>query len=213
MLINNSKGLGAAHASQSHSNQKNRKLNKTDEDINSDKKYRLPSEELITEEVKLKMEIVQSLTEPCDRAIYGQRKKAAAKKLGVSIRSVERLLKKYREQGLVGLTKTRSDKGQYRIGEDWENFILETYKKGNKNGKRITRNQVFLKVKGRALQLGLEKKDYPSHQTVYRILDRFIEDKQKKLKARSAGYVGSRLTHMTRDGRELEVEDETCPKN
>ncbi|MDJ0593380.1 MAG: Mu transposase C-terminal domain-containing protein [Pleurocapsa sp. MO_226.B13] len=206
MLINNSKGLGAAHASQSHSNKKNRKLNKTDEDINSDKKYRLPSEELITEEVKLKMEIVQSLTEPCDRATYSQRKKAAAKKLGVSIRSIERLLKKYREQGLVGLTKTRSDKGQYRIGEDWENFILETYKKGNKNGKRITRNQVFLKVKGQALQLGLDKKDYPSHQTVYRILDRFIEDKQKKLKARSAGYVGSRLTHMTRDGRELEVE-------
>ncbi len=49
-------------------------------------------------------------------------------------------------------------------------------------------------------------KDYPSHQTVYRILDRFIEEKQKKLKARSAGYVGSRLTHMTRDGREIEVE-------
>ncbi len=169
-------------------------------------KNRLPSEDLINDDVKLKMEIVQSLTEPCDRPTYSKRKKAAAKKLGVSIRSVERLLKKYREQGLVALTKTRSDKGKYRIGEDWENFIIETYKKGNKNGKRITRNQVFLKVKGRALQQGLKKKEYPSHQTVYRILDRFIEEKQKKLKARSAGYVGSRLTHMTRDGREIEVE-------
>ena len=73
-----------------------------------------------------------------------------------------------------------------------ESFIVETYKKGNKNGKRITRNQVFLKVKGQALQQGLKKKEYPSHQTVYRILDRFIEEKQKKLKARSAGYTGSR---------------------
>ncbi len=36
--------------------------------------------------------------------------------------------------------------------------------------------------------------------------DRFIEEKQKKLKARSAGYTGSRLTHMARDGSELEVE-------
>ena len=71
MLINNSKGLGAAHASQSHSNKKNRKLNKTDEDINSDKKYRLPSEELITEEVKLRMKIIQSLTEPCGLAKRG----------------------------------------------------------------------------------------------------------------------------------------------
>ncbi len=175
------------------------------EDLHSNIKNRLPSNELIND-VRLKMEIVQSLTEPCDRATYSKRKKAAAKKLGISIRSLERLLKKYREQGLVGLTKTRSDKGHYRIGEDWEDFIRETYKQGNKDGRRITRHQVFLKVKGRALQLGLKKKDYPSHQTVYRILDRFIEDKQKKLQARSAGYVGSRLTHMTRDGRELEVE-------
>ncbi len=206
MLTNNSERPQFSSLSERAHLHNNTEPNQIEENLGSDKKYRLPCDELITEEVKLKMEVVQSLTEPCDRVTYSQRKKAAAKKLGVSIRSVERLVKKYREQGLVGLTKTRSDKGKHRIGEDWKEFILETYKKGNKNGKRITRYQVFLKVKGRALQLDLEKKDYPSHQTVYRILDRFIEDKQKKLKARSAGYVGSRLTHMTRDGRELEVE-------
>ncbi len=134
-------------------------LTKNSESLHSDNKNRLPSDDLITDDVRIKMEIVQNLTEPCDRATYSKRKKAAAKKLGASIRSVERLLKKYREQGLVALTKTRSDKGKIRIGEDWENFIIETYKKGNKNGKRITRNQVFLKVKGRALQQGLKKKD------------------------------------------------------
>ncbi len=96
------------------------------------------------------------------------------------------------------MTKTRSDKGKHRIGEDWESFIIETYKKGNKNGKRITRNQVFLKVKGRALQQGLKKKEFPSHQTVYRILDRFIEEKQKKIKARSAGYTGSNTSRLGR---------------
>ncbi len=91
--------------------------------------------------------------------MYRQRKEAAAKKLGVSIRSVERMLKKYREQGLVGIAKTGSDKGKPRISEDWYQFIWDTYKQGNKKGKRITRNQVVLKVKGRAKQLGLEKKD------------------------------------------------------
>ncbi|MGF1489682.1 MAG: hypothetical protein ACFBSE_21565 [Prochloraceae cyanobacterium] len=116
------------------------------------------------------------------------------------------MLKKYREQGLVGITKTRSDKGKPRISEDWYQFILDTYKQGNKNGKRITRNQVVLKVKGRAKQLGLEKKDYPSHQTVYSIIDRYVEEQERKKKARSPGYFGSRLTHITRDGRELEVE-------
>ena len=102
-------------------------LTENSEGLGSNNKNRLPSNELITDDVRLKMEIVQSLTEPCDRVTYSKRKKAAAKKLGVSIRSVERLLKKYREQGLVALTKTRSDKGKYCVGEEWENFIIETY--------------------------------------------------------------------------------------
>lgn len=173
---------------------------------NPGKSHRLPSDELITPEVRLRMEIIQSLTEPCDRKTYGVRKREAAKKLGVTLRSIERLLKKHQEQGLVGLTKTRSDNGKLRISEDWQEFILETYKEGNKGSKRMLRNQVFLRVKGRAKQLGLKHKEYPSHQTVYRILDEYIEGKERKRNARSPGYSGSRLTHMTRDGRELEVE-------
>ncbi|ACK70509.1 Transposase-like Mu [Gloeothece citriformis PCC 7424] len=167
---------------------------------------RLPSDEMITDEVKVKMDIIQSLIEPCDRVTYRQRKEQAAKQLGVTIRSVERLLKKYREQGLIALAKTRSDRGKTRIDDDWKEFILNTYKEGNKGSKRITRHQVFLKVKGRAKQLGLKKEEFPSHQTVYRLLDKYIEEHERKKKARSPGYSGSALTHMTRDGRELEVE-------
>ncbi|MGK7957192.1 MAG: Mu transposase C-terminal domain-containing protein [Crocosphaera sp.] len=168
--------------------------------------HRLPSDEMINDEVKAKMDIIQSLIEPCDRITYRQRKEQAAKKLGVTIRSVERLLKKYREQGLIALVNTRSDKGKTRIDSEWKEFILNTYKEGNKGSKRITRHQVFLKVKGRAKQLGLKTEEFPSHQTVYRILDKFIEENERKKKARSPGYSGSRLTHITRDGRELEVE-------
>src|SRR5919199_4469443 len=123
---------------------------------NPAKSHRLPSDELITPEVRLRMEIMQSLTEPCDRKTYGIRKREAAKKLGVTLRSIERLLKKHQEQGLVGLTTTRSDKGKLRISEDWQEFIFETYKEGNKGSKRMLRNQVFLRVKGRAKQLGLK---------------------------------------------------------
>ncbi|MEH1843820.1 MAG: hypothetical protein V7L25_02090 [Nostoc sp.] len=57
----------------------------------------MPSEELITEQVKLRMEVIQSLTEPCDRKTYSTKKIEAAQKLGVSIRQVERLLQKWRE--------------------------------------------------------------------------------------------------------------------
>lgn len=70
----------------------------------------------------------------------------------------------------------------------------------------MLRHQVVLRVKGRAKQLGLNKGEYPSHQSVYRILDQHIEQKERKQKARSPGYSGERLTHMTRDGRELQVE-------
>ncbi|MCC5657151.1 hypothetical protein LC608_09170 [Nostoc sp. XA010] len=52
----------------------------------------------------------------------------------------------------------------------------------------------------------MNKGEYPSHQSVYRILDEHIEQKERKEKARSPGYLGDRLTHITRDGRELPVE-------
>ncbi|MGF1987930.1 MAG: Mu transposase C-terminal domain-containing protein [Nostoc sp. ZfuVER08] len=167
---------------------------------------KLLSEELITDEVKLRMEVIQSLTEPCDRKIYSEKKKNAAEKLGVTTRQVERLLKKWREERLVGLATTRSDKGKYRLNQEWVDFIIETYIDGNKKGKRMTRHQVFLKVKGKAKVEGLKEGEYPSHQSIYRILDKHIEEKERKDKARSPGYSGEKLTHMTRDGRELEVE-------
>jgi putative transposase len=176
----------------------------TQQQENCVKPHRLPSEELITDEVKLRIEVIQSLIEPCDRKTYSIKKKEAAQKLGVSPRQIERLLKKYREQRLVALTRTRSDTGKLRIEKEWIDFIIDNYKKGNKASKRMLRHQVFLKVKGRAKELGLKK--HPSHQTVYRILDQHIQEEQRKGKARSSGYLGSRLTHMTRDGRELEVE-------
>ena len=177
-----------------------------EKDEKSTKVHQLPSDKLITDEVKLRMEVIQSLIEPCDRTTYSTKKKEAAEKLGVSIRQVERLLKKWREQRLVGLANTRSDKGKYRIEQKWIDFILKTYTDGNKGSKRITRHQVFLKVKGKARIENLNKGEYPSHQSVYRILDEHIEQKERKEKARSPGYLGDRLTHITRDGRELPVE-------
>lgn len=178
----------------------------TQKDEKPAKSHKLPSEELLTDQVKLRMEIVQSLSEPCDRKTYGIKKREAAQKLGVSLRQIERLLQKWREQGLVGITTMRSDKGKHRLEQDWVDFIINTYTNGNKGSKRMLRHQVFRRVKGRAKQLGLNKGEYPSHQSVYRILDQHIEQKERKRKARSPGYSGERLTHMTRDGRELEVE-------
>jgi putative transposase len=48
----------------------------------------------LSEEAQLKLEVIQNLLEPCDRTTYGQKLKEAAEKLGVTVRTVQRLVKK-----------------------------------------------------------------------------------------------------------------------
>ena len=60
----------------------------------------------LSHEAKRKLEIIESLLEPCDRSSYGQRLKDAAKKLGKSVRTVQRLVQKWEEEGLLALTGT-----------------------------------------------------------------------------------------------------------
>ncbi|WP_228061785.1 Mu transposase C-terminal domain-containing protein [[Phormidium] sp. LEGE 05292] len=164
--------------------------------------------EIITEfseEALLKQQVIQSLLEPCDRITYGQRQREAAEKLGVSVRTVRRLVKKWEEKGLEALTQIkRVDKGQHRIDEEWQKFIIKTYKEGNKGSKRITRQQVALRVKARAEELG--EKNYPSYRTVYRVLEPIIEQQEQTDNIRSRGWRGSRLSVKTRTGQDLSVE-------
>ncbi|RCJ19204.1 hypothetical protein A6S26_27530 [Nostoc sp. ATCC 43529] len=77
------------------------------------------------------MEVIQSLLEASDRTTYTQRLQQAAVKLGKSVRTVRRLIDKWEQEGLAGLTQTqRADKGKHRVNENWQEFILKTYKEG-----------------------------------------------------------------------------------
>ncbi|MDM9584863.1 Mu transposase C-terminal domain-containing protein [Nostoc sp. GT001] len=158
----------------------------------------------LTDEAKLKMEVIQSLLEASDRTTYTQRLQQAAVKLGKSVRTVRRLIDKWEQEGLAGLTQTqRADKGKHRVNENWQEFILKTYKEGNKGSKRMTRQQVAVRVRARADELGVKP---PSHMTVYRILQPLIEKQEKAKSVRSPGWRGSRLTMKTRDGKDLSVD-------
>jgi putative transposase len=64
-------------------------------------------------EGKVKLEVIQSLLEPCDRVTYGQRLRDGAQKLEISVRSVQRLFKKYQEQGLIAIDLL-GNKNKYR---------------------------------------------------------------------------------------------------
>ena len=155
----------------------------------------------LSDEARLKMQVIQSLLSASDRKTYGQRLQEGAAKLGKTVRTVQRLVKKYQEQGLSAIAETeRSDKGSYRIDEDWQQFIIKTFTEGNKGSKKMTPAQVAIRVQVRAEQLGLKA---PSHMTVYRVLDSIIEQKEKQQKKRNIGWRGSRVSHQTRDGQTL----------
>lgn len=143
----------------------------------------------LSEEAQLKLEVIQTLLEPCDRTTYGQKLKEAADTLGVTVRTVQRLVKKWEEDGLVGFIQTgRADKGKHRIGEFWENFIIKTYKEGNKGSKRMTPKQVALRVQAKARELGDSKP--PNYRTVLRVLAPILEQKEKTKSIRSPGWRG-----------------------
>jgi len=113
-------------------------------------------------------------------------------KLGISVRSLRRLIQRYRETGIKGLSwRRRGDRGQRRISLDWQEFILKTYREGNQNGCRMTRAQVAVRVKVRAQQLGTD--NYPGRTSVYRLLQAEIENHQIKQRVRSIGWRGDCL--------------------
>jgi putative transposase len=158
----------------------------------------------LSPEAQLRLEVIESLLTAENKQVYATKLKEAAIKLDKSERTIRRLVKKWEQGGLVGLTEAkRTDKGTYRVDEDWQEFILKTYKEGNKGSKRMTRQQVFIRVKARADELNVKP---PSHMTVYRILQPIIDRQEKAKSIRSPGWRGERLSVKTRDGLDLTIE-------
>lgn len=159
----------------------------------------------LSAEAQVKLKVIQQLMEPCNRATYSERLRDATLQLGKSVRTVQRLVKAWERDGLAALTESgRSDKGEHRIDSEWKDFITKTYREGNKGSMRLTPAQVAVRVKVRAQQLGLDK--FPSHMTVYRVLQPLLEKKKQGKSVRNIGWRGSRLALKTRSGSELAVE-------
>ena len=155
-----------------------------------------------TIEVQQRIEIIQTLIAAQGTERYGKLQQQAAKQLGISVRSLQRLVKRWREQGISALSKPpRVDHGAIKMSSEWQEFILKTYREGNRGSRSLTPAQVVLRVRARAQELGVE--DYPKRTTVYSILHPQIEKQQAK---RSLGWRGDRLWITTREGIELAIE-------
>lgn len=158
----------------------------------------------LDEAAQRKLEIIHGLLEPCDRATYGEKLRDAAGKLGCSVRTVQRLVRRWQVEGnTVLISLGRADRGTHRITEFWQSFIIKTYEAGNKGSKRIKPKQVAVKVQAKAREIGDENP--PSYRTVLRVLEPIIERKERAKSIRSPGWRGSTLSLKTREGEQLPV--------
>lgn len=159
----------------------------------------------LDDEAQLKVDVIQVLLEPCDRTTYGEKLREAAEKLNCDVRTVQRLVKRWEQEGISAFVSSgRSDRGKHRISEFWQNFIIKTYEAGNKGSRRMKPKQVAVRVQAKAREVGDDKP--PSYKTVLRVLKPIIERKEQAKSIRSPGWRGSTLSVKTREGKDLAVE-------
>lgn len=121
-----------------------------------------------------------------DRRTYLERQREIAGQMKVSVRQVQRLIRAWETSGIEGLErKGRSDRGKGRLDEEWTKYIVQTYRAGNRGGRRMSRAQVAVRVAARALEIG--DSHAPSRISVYRVLEREIEEQKRRSRVRSIG--------------------------
>ena len=153
-----------------------------------------------------RVKAMQWLANAPDRSTYVERQREIASQLSVTVRQVQRMMQAWERDGIVGLErKGRSDRGLHRLNEDWTEYILQTYRAGNRGGRRMSRAQVAVRVGARALEIG--DPHPPSRISVYRILASEIEQQQQRQRSRSIGWSGETLILKTREGIEVEVKE------
>ena len=162
----------------------------------------------LSEEQRLKLELLEAIRHSGDRKTKTRLIEEAANKLDKSTRTIRRMVTKIELEGLAGLCSTvRSDKGQFRISPEWQNKIIKLYKQkkrllSKKNtDKKLEVNcfQIWKLIEAEAKLSGLKDSEFPSHVTVYKVLEPFLN----KTKLRHPGQ-GLRQFIQTTDG-QLEI--------
>ncbi|BAY96429.1 transposase-like Mu [Tolypothrix tenuis PCC 7101] len=149
-----------------------------------------------------KVELIDAIRQAPNKAARMDAIADAAKALGKSTRTIKRMVEKVEQVGVATLAVGRKDKGQYRISQQWHDFIVNLHKWGNREGSRINHNQIFGYLKALASQgekLLHKKHDekfkeysqvredlvagtHPSHVTVYKIINSYLEQKHKTVR-------------------------------
>ena len=165
----------------------------------------LPHLETLSLDERRRLEVIQGLERYRGQSTYREVETAAAATLSLSVRNLKRLVRHYRERGIEGLKRqVRFDEGNVRVDATWREFILESYRKGNRGTRKTSRAQIAKQVESHAAAIG--SPDYPSRRTVYRILSGEISQAEQKQTKRSIGWQGDTLTLTAKSGIAIAVE-------
>lgn len=149
-----------------------------------------------------KVDLIDAIRQAPNKAARRDAIANAAKALGKSTRTIKRMVEKVEQVGIATLAVGRKDKGQYRISKQWHDFIVNLHKWGHREGSRINHHQISGYLKALASQgeklLGKKydekfkeysqvRKDliagkHPSHVTVYKVINAYLEEKNKTVR-------------------------------
>ena len=159
----------------------------------------------LTYEAKRRLEVLQKLSSYKGTVKYKEEQKKACEELKISERSLRRMIFQYKKEGLEGIIRReRSDQGQEKVSEEWREFIVKSYQKGNRGTRKTTAALIADLVESMAIERGEE--NYPSRSTVYRVLEVEKEKREKKRNSRAIGWQGEKLEIITKEGMELLIE-------
>ena len=154
--------------------------------------------------VQKRLEALQRLKSWEGKAEYRRKQIEVAEELGISLRSLYRYINKYREEGLEGIIRReRSDQGQEKVSEEWQEFIEKSYREGNRGMRNTSAAQISNLVESTAKERG--EKIYPSRATVYRVLEAEKKKREKKQNIRSIGWQGEDLEIVKKEGIKLSI--------
>ena len=156
----------------------------------------------VSAEVQQKIDLIDAIQQAPNRAARRKAIAEAALKLEKSPRTIKRMVERVEHEGVATLAVGRKDKGQFRISEQWFQFIIATHDWGQRDGSRMNHNQVHVHLmalasKGEVLRgkkyaerfktypevlSDLVAGKYPSHPTVYKVINFHLAQKNKKVR-------------------------------
>jgi putative transposase len=157
----------------------------------------------VTPAVKSQIELIDAILQAPDKASRQEAIHKAAETLGKHPRTIKQMISRVQREGIATLAVGRKDKGQFRISQQWFDFIIELHIWGQKEGSRLNHNQVHVHLQALASQ-GQELKNqafikkysqkypevfndliankFPSHVTVYKVINFYLEQTDKKVR-------------------------------